>query len=389
MKEKKAIKLGSGLGYLVTLGIGFALYFLTRNLPSLTNKLAYGDIVEGIFEHHIYKACWFFMDFTEATFFAGVFASIFMIAGGAIAWYMAAKGSDKLFFPICYGMGRIWPWILGAQCLSLVLTLFVFRYIVLFEDAAWIPSFLVTVSAPSAVLMLYGPSIPTLLTGSVLSAIICVPLATWCINVVVPLLQMPAGYGGLLTMVLMSFLVCTICLYLPWIKKREVKPYPTYERKKDIYSAGWSVRRTFADFSEPMFYGSEIVGVLMIVGVLVDYSINHDHVANGGGALLPAILLSQFAASGTGVFLYASKWEEYGWFGTFIPVVSVGPFCVLTYGGSIGAAVLGGLLGGVLCGPAAHTIAKYLPQGTHSFVASICAMLITTPPVLAVVGMFF
>ena len=389
MKENNSIKLGSIPGYLITLGIGFALYFLTLNLPSLTDKLAYGDIVGGIFDHAIYQVCWFFMDFTEATFFAGVFASIFMIAGGAIAWRMAAKGSEKLVFPICYGLGSIWPWILGAQCLSLVLTLFVFRYIDLFNDAAWIPSFLVTVSAPSALLMLYGPSVPTLLTGSVLSAAICAPLATWCINVLVPLLQMPAGYGGLITMALMSFLVCTVCLYLPWIRKQEVKPYPAVQIETDIYSARWSVRRTFADFSEPMFYGSEIVGSMMVAGVLVDYLINHDHVANGGGALLPAILLSQFAASGTGVFLYASKWEEYGWFGTFIPVVSVGPFCVLTYGGNIGVALLGGVLGGILCGPVAHTISLHLPKGTHLFVASVCSMLLTTPTVLAAVGIFF
>lgn len=389
MKEKNSIKLGSLSGYLITLCIGLGLYALTKNLPSLTDKLAYNDIAEGILGSGIYKACWFLMDFTEATFFAGVCASLFMIIGGVIAWRLAAKGSNKLVFPACYGMGSLWPWILGAQCLSLILTLFVFGYIDLFQESGWIPSFLVTVSAPSALLMLYGPSVPTLLTGCVLASLISAPLANWCINVIVPLLQMPAGYGGLITMALMSFIVCTVALYLPWIKKRDVKPYPAVSNETDIYSAGWAVRRTFADFSEPMFYGSEIVGVMMIAGVLVDYLINHDHVANGGGVLLPAILLSQFVASGTGVFLYASKWEEYGWFGTFIPVVSVGPFCVLTYGSSIGVALLGGVLGGILCGPTAHTISLHLPKGTHLFVASVLAMLLTTPTVLAVVGLFF
>lgn len=387
--RKTTKKLGSIAGYLITLGIGFSLYFVTKNLPSITNKLAYGDIVSGVLEHTIYKICWFFMDFTEATFFAGVCASVFMIIGGVIAWRMAVHGSKKQVFPICYGMSSIWPWIFAGQCLSLTLTLFVFGYINLFKEAMWIPSFLVTVSAPNAILLLYGPSISTLLTGSILTSFICAPLAAWCINTIVPLLQLPGGYGGLLTMALMSFLVCTVCKYLPWMERCEAKQYPVPDIQIDRYSAGWAVRRTFADYTEPMFYGNDIAGAMMVLGALTDYLINHDHVANGAGVFFPAILLSQFVASGTGVFLYTAKYEEYGWFGTFIPVVSVAPFCVLTYGGSIGVALLGGVLGGVLCAPTAHLISGRLPEGIHPFLAGVMSMLLVTPVALAVSGIFF
>ncbi|XCP86090.1 hypothetical protein ABXS75_04585 [Roseburia hominis] len=389
MKEKSTIKLGSIKGYLITLGIGFGLYFLTKNLPSLTNKMAYGDIASGVLDHTFYKFCWFFMDFTEATFFASVCASLFMIIGGALAWRMAVHGSKKQVFPICYGMSSMWPWVLAGQCLSLILTLFVFGYINLFKEAMWIPSFLVTVSTPNAVLLLYGPSVSALLTGSILTALICAPLATWCINTIVPLLQLPAGYGGLMTMALMAFLVCSVCKYLPWMKQKAAKQYPAPESQVDLYSAQWAVRRTFADFTEPMFYGNDVAGAMMVLGVLVDYLINHDHVANGAGALLPAILLSQFVASGTGVFLYTSKYEEYGWVGTFIPVVSAAPFCVLTHGGSIGVAVLAGVIGGVFCAPVGHLISERVPKGIHPFFAGVLTMLLVTPVTLAVTGIFF
>ena len=63
----------------------------------------------------------------------------------------------------------------------------------------------------------------------------------------------------------------------------------------------WSIRRTFADFSEAWFYGNELVGGLVILGVLTDWFVNINHITNGSG-LVPDILMGQMIASAVGVF---------------------------------------------------------------------------------------
>ena len=93
---------------------------------------------------------------------------------------------------------------------------------------------------------------------------------------------------------------------------------------------------------------------------------------------IPAIILSQFIGSAVGVFLYFNKYVEKGWYGTYVPVVSVGPACVLMFGSSIGVATIAGILGGIIGPPLAEYVSDKLPEGYHPTIGNVTSMGITT-----------
>src|SRR5699024_6294534 len=125
---------------------------------------------------------WFFMNFTEPNFFAGIFSGIMVIVGGFAAWRLSIKNSKYSGFDICYGNSTMWPSVLASQLISLALAIFVFGYIGWFDAAegvTWIPTFIAVVGAPPSIMLLYGPSIPALLTGSILGGLVCAPVSYW------------------------------------------------------------------------------------------------------------------------------------------------------------------------------------------------------------------
>src|SRR5699024_10254715 len=127
-------------------------------------------------------------------------------------------------------------------------------------------------------------------------------------------------------MAITGILITAICKVLPWMEKTEfTQNVQKVTVNNDINSPTWFVRRVFADFSEAQFYGNEIAGAFLIIGVLLDLFLSQDQAVYGSHKLVGAVLLSQFVGSSTGVFLYADKFKNCGWYPTFVPVVSVGP----------------------------------------------------------------
>ena len=47
------------------------------------------------------------------------------------------------------------------------------------SSVTWIATFITVVGAPPAVMLLYGPSVPALLTSSIIGGLICAPTAIW------------------------------------------------------------------------------------------------------------------------------------------------------------------------------------------------------------------
>ena len=316
------------------------------------------------------------MNFTDPQFYGGVIASIMLIIGGFIGWILARKNSKLAGIDICYGISNIFPWVFASQVLSAGLAIFVFRYINLFDtmQVAWVATFVSIVGAPPSVMLLYGPGIKQLLTGSILGGLLAAPVATWLFNYITQPLGMPGVASNVFAMTITGVLICGICKVLPWIKKREVIDH----RKKtkpgeDVYSAKWLVRRCIADFSEAQFWATEIASIFLFVGLIVEWMISTNLVAGGSG-MIPAIVLSQFIGTGVGVFLYASKFDNGGWYGTYIPVVSVGPACVLMFGGGIHIAVIAGVLGGILGPPLGEFLQSKCPDGIHPTNAYVAAM---------------
>lgn len=379
VKERKPVT-GSVSGLLVCILTGFMFYALLKMLGGTNQTFDYNNLISGILDSLPRQIGWFFMNFTEAQFYAGVFAGTGLIAGGFIAWLLARKNSSLAGFDICYGSSSLFPWVLASQVISLTLAIFVFRYIGGFSDpkVTWIATFITVVGAPPAVMLLYGPSLSALLTSSILGGLICAPTAIWIGNEIVTPLGLPGVVANVLTMAVTGLIVCMVCKVLPWVKKEPVKSYRSVSPvQSDVHSTFWFVRRVLADFSEAPFYGNEVASIFLLAGVSIDTILCSSHGAYGSGAV-PAIILSQFVGAATGVFLYAQKFDNGGWYATYVPVVSVGPACVLAFGATVPVAVFAGVLGGIMGGPIAQFFAEKLPEGVHVTVANVTSMAIST-----------
>jgi len=374
-------RFGSRSGLLLAFAIGFAIYFILAATGNITSLLSYSEIVDNADSNILYKTIWFIMNFTDAEFYAGVFASVLMLAGAFVTWRLGVKGSKLSGFGICYGT-NMFPWVLASQIISLGIAILLLSYTSHFGDGQydWIPTYITVVGVPPAVMLIYGPSLRALVTGSILGGTISFPLAFWFMTNITPTLGVPVVVGNVVTMAITGVIVLQVCHVAPWITKKDYPKYNTVsaenlseaQKLKRMSSPTWFIRRVFADFTEAQFYGSEIAGACLITGAVLG-SIFSGHSAYASGAL-GAIILSQFAGSAVGVYLYFNKYYTDGWYGTFVPVVSIGPACVLMFGAGIHTALFAGILGGIIGAPMADYFAKKLPQHIHPTVGNVASM---------------
>ncbi|MBO8158809.1 hypothetical protein [Thermosyntropha sp.] len=374
---------GSLAGFLISIAIGLVIYWLLNNIKGLEVFLTYNDIVAKTAHDPFHKLLWLLMDFTEAEFYAGVFAGIFIIIGAFIAWRLDVKNSRLAGFNICYGTNT-WPWVFASQVLSMILVLYVLNYTHLFNEYTFLPTFITVVGGPPALMLIYGPNPRALITGSILGAFIAFPIAFWLMTKVISVINVPVVVANVTTMALIGIIMCQVFKVLPWIEKtpyktinRQVKELSREEKIQDMSKPSWFIRRVFADFSEAQFYGNEIAGIFLIIGVIIDFILNTAHPAYGSG-LLPAMILAQIVGSATGIFLYFDKWVEKGWYATFVPVVSSAPACVLAFGGTIPVALFAGILSGIIGAPYAEYLANKLPEDFHPTIANVTSMAVTT-----------
>lgn len=378
MKSDNQLKLGSLAGLGLNLAVGFGLYFLVQAIQSAGSILDYNQIVQNVTGHLPSKMIWFMMNFTEPQFYAGLFASMFIIAGGGLAWILDQKNSKYAGFPVSYS-SNLFPWVLASQLLSLSLTIFVFNFVKFFDHGfTWLPTFITVVGIAPALMLIYGPGLAKLITVSLLASLISFPTAHWLNETIMPIINVPGVVANVTTMALTGLIICAIAKALPWMTKREAKPLVRTGRPDDnMDSPLWALRRALADFSEAQFYGSEIAGLFVVVGVVIDCLVNVNHPAYGSG-VVPAILLSQFVGAGVGIYLYTEKFKQLGWYATYVPVVSVGPGCVLLLGGTIPIAVLAGVLGGIIGPPLAEYLYSRLPEDYHITIGNVASMAIST-----------
>lgn len=385
MEKQKYEKYGSPVGLVLTVGIGFALYFILTAVHGNLDQGAYTQLVQSMNlpQNHI---LWFLINWTEPEFFAGPISTIFLMVGAVAAWQLSIRKSRYAGIEICYGSAHIWPWVFASQLLSLLLTEYLFGYLHLFDlGLTWIPTFIVIVSVPPSMVLMYGPGISTLLTASVLGALLCTPTAYWLSNATAAF-GIPGAANNVLCMAITGVIAGCVCRVLPWMEKREI---PATNNSNDpgidYKSPFWILRRTIADFTEPQFYGSDIAGIFVIVGVIIDWLL-HPSLISGGANALPAILLTQFISGGLGVFLYTGRYQERGWYGTYVPVVCTAPACILLHGTTMPIILVAGIVGGIIGAPIAHWIEDRRPDFIHGTVPNVLAMTISTVIVSAVIS---
>lgn len=374
------VKRPSATGFIIVVVAAVILYLLMTMLPSSEAWLPYGTWAKEAPTNLLYRIYWFFGDFVEAQFHKSLLAGIGVLLFGLLAWTLASNRSKWAGFSICYGTG-LWPWVAGASLLGLFLSDFAFDFVGILGtprgmELGWIPTFVPAVSIPAAVIFVYGGNWRNLLTGSILGGLLGFPIAYFVIDKMLAPAGMPFVIGNVTGMWLGGIITLEICRQLPWMKAVAAPGAPK-QPDLDKSSPTWFIRRVVADFTEANFFGNEVASAGLLLGSVLSWFIGSKHPAYGSG-LLPQMIVGQVLASAIGIYLYFHKWEELGWYPTFVPVVSITPAIVLTYGGSWQSIVFGAVLGAVVGPPVAQMILDRLPNKWHPLIANTFSMALCT-----------
>lgn len=331
---------------------------------------------------------WVLGDISEVAFYKHEFASIGLLAGAYLAYRASATGKAWQGFPICYGSG-LWPWVVASSLLGLLLSNLLWGWTV--TATAWQPTFAAFVSLPAAMVLMFGGGWKVAINGAVLGALLVTPACLLLVNYVCNPLGLPVVIGNVSGMAVASVMAFLLCRYMPSLVSSQagIKPPETPARPMSShvpdYGVIWSLRRVLADFSEAPFFGNEWASLGLISGALLAYALNPMSPVYGSG-LLPQLIGAQALTSALGVMIWRRQWMLRGWYPTYIPLVSVVPAAVLTYGGSWQVIASSALLGALVAPPLACAIAKRLPADMHGFIANVLSMAISTLLIIPFIG---
>jgi hypothetical protein len=326
---------------------------------------------------------WLASGISEPQFYTSAAASVGLLGGGLLAHLARRSASPWAGFVQACGTG-IWPAVAGSALASMVMGNLVWGWTL--GAAAWQPLFVPLVSVAPAMVVLYGPDRRTVTTAAVLGGLLTPPLAVLAVEQVCGPLDLPAVVGVTGGMGVGGLVAFTIARHLPWLPGagawRSTTEAPAAPRMR-VGSGPWVLRRALADFSEAQFFGNEWASAAMVLGALVAYAADETGLFYGSG-LFVALLASQVLTALTGVVVWRRKWQELGFYPTFVPVVSVAPAAVLTFGGSLPAVVVGALLGALIGPPVAASISSRLPADFHPFIGNVLSMSVSTAAIVPV-----
>ena len=329
---------------------------------------------------------WVLGDISEVAFYKHEFASLGLLLGGALGYWASRYAQSWQGFSISYGTG-LWPWLVTSSLLGLLLSNALWGWTLTADT--WQPTFAAFVSLPAAMVLFFGAGWKVTLNGAILGALLVTPSCLLIVNFVCVPLGLPAVIGNVLGMALGSVAAFVMCRRFPALvtPKYEQKPDnpPITPEKKPNYGVIWTLRRVLADFSEAPFYGNEWASLGMLGGVLLAYALSPLSPAYGSGLLLP-MLAAQALTSLVGVIVWRRQWQIRGWYPTYVPLVSVVPAAVLTYGGDFTVMIGSALLGALTAPPLACAIAQRLPKYLHPYIGNVLSMAISTLVILPVIG---
>ncbi|WP_335945579.1 hypothetical protein [Pseudomonas sp. G166] len=332
---------------------------------------------------------WVLGDISEVAFYKHEFASIGLLAGAYLAYRANRTGKAWQGFSICYGSG-LWPWLIASSLLGLLLSNLMWGWTV--TATAWQPTFAAFVSLPAAMVLMFGGGWKVAINGAIMGALLVTPTCLLIVNYVCHPFGLPAVIGNVSGMAVASVIAFLLCRYLPSLMKspasgKSCEPPPaTANAKVSDYGFVWGLRRVLADFSEAPFLGNEWASLGLILGALLAFTLNPMSPVYGSG-LLPQLIGAQALTSALGVMIWRRQWMLRGWYPTYIPLVSVVPAAILSYGGSWLVIASSALLGALIAPPLACAIAKRLPADMHAFIANVLSMAISTLLIIPFIGL--
>ncbi|HWD06235.1 MAG TPA: hypothetical protein VG674_27720 [Amycolatopsis sp.] len=326
---------------------------------------------------------WFVGDTTEAQFFKTGLGGLGLLGGGWLAHVAAKRGSRWAGFPIAAGTG-LWPWLTGAALAGLLLSDLVWGWTIP-ATGEWQPTFVAFVSVPPAIVLTYGRGWRVAATGAALGVLLPTPIAIGLVQFGCYPLGLPSVIGNVSGMWIGALVAFPLCRLLPWLPKPLAAPAAPVDPPRQ--GPVWVLRRVLADFTEAPFHGNELASAGLIAGTVVTFLLNPQTPVYGGG-LLPALLATQVLTSTVGVLVYRRSWARHGWYPTFVPLVSVAPAVVLTYGATVQAVVIGAVLGALIAPPFAAFVSRKLPAVIHPFVGNVFSMAVCTLVIVPVLGLF-
>ncbi|WP_164485545.1 hypothetical protein [Pseudomonas sp. R5-89-07] len=329
---------------------------------------------------------WVVGDISEVAFYKHEFASLGLLLGGAFGYWTSRYAQAWQGFSIAYGTG-LWPWLVTSSLLGLLLSNAMWGWTLTAD--AWQPTFAAFVSLPAAMVLLFGGGWKVTLNGALLGALLVTPSCLLLVNYLCIPLGLPVVIGNVLGMALGSVVAFLLCRALPVLVSRaaetKASTAPVAAQKIPDYGIRWTLRRVLADFSEAPFFGNEWASLGLLAGVLLAYALNPLSPAYGSG-WLPHLIAGQALTSLIGIILWRRQWRERGWYPTYVPLVSVVPAAVLTYGGNPTVIVASAILGALIAPPLACAIAGRLPGYLHPYIGNVLAMAISTVLIVPLIG---
>ncbi|MEB0205983.1 hypothetical protein [Pseudomonas sp. CCC3.1] len=327
---------------------------------------------------------WVVGDISEVAFYKHEFASLGLLLGGALGYWASRYAKTWQGFSISYGTG-LWPWLVTSSLLGLALSNALWGWTLTAQT--WQPTFAAFVSLPAAMVLMFGGGWKVTLNGAILGALLVTPSCLLIVNFVCLPLELTVVVGNVLGMALGSAVAFGVCRLVPALVRSQVEQHvakPEAVPPPD-YGMVWTMRRVLADFSEAPFFGNEWASLGMLAGVLLAYALNPFSPAYGSGLLLH-LVAAQALTSLLGVIIWRGQWQKRGWYPTYVPLVSVVPASVLTFGGSATVMVASALLGALIAPPLACAIAQRLPTYMHPYIGNVLSMAMSTLLIVPVIG---
>ena len=357
---------------------------LTHRMHGSAHWPGYSDLLKGFPAPSAWLR-WVLGDISEVAFYKHELASIGLLAGAYLAYWANRTRQRWQGFAICYGSG-LWPWLVTSSLLGLLLSNLLWGWTV--TATSWQPTFAAFVSLPAAMVLMFGGGWKVTINGAIMGAVLVTPMCLLMVNYVCNPLALPVVIGNVTGMAVASVVAFLLCRYLPGlvssahVSEPPAAPVPL---QTPDYGMIWSLRRVLADFSEAPFYGNEWASLGLILGALLAFTLNPASPVYGS-MLLPQLIGAQALTSAIGVVIWRRNWMEHGWYPTYIPLVSVVPAALLTYGGSWQVIVMSALLGALIAPPLACEISRRLPGYMHGYIGNVLSMAISTLLIIPFVG---